>query len=143
MAGALRKTMVYLGLSEEDPRRDRYDDYDAYDDQDRFEADAEEGTVIVGPVAFAPRAGAKPLGGRTTLQVINEGGVEQLVFPARVQVIKKKGRGKDGRFTGGTAEVAVPKAVRRATYLPRPFTEAARPAFEQKFAELVGELELK
>ena len=28
MAGALRKTMVYLGLSEEDPRHDRYDDYD-------------------------------------------------------------------------------------------------------------------
>ena len=28
MAGALRKTMVYLGLSEEDPRHDRYDDYE-------------------------------------------------------------------------------------------------------------------
>ena len=27
MAGALRKTMVYLGLSEEDQRHDRYDDY--------------------------------------------------------------------------------------------------------------------
>ena len=30
MAGALRKTMVYLGLAEED---DRYDSYDAYDDE--------------------------------------------------------------------------------------------------------------
>ena len=31
MAGALRKTMVYLGLSEEDQRHDAYDDYEAYD----------------------------------------------------------------------------------------------------------------
>ena len=30
MAGALRKTMVYLGLSEEDQRQERYDEYDAY-----------------------------------------------------------------------------------------------------------------
>lgn len=49
MAGALRKTMVYLGLSEEDPRRDRYDDYDAYDDQDRFEADSDH-TAAVTPL---------------------------------------------------------------------------------------------
>jgi cell division inhibitor SepF len=28
MAGALRKTMVYLGLAEEDERYDGYDDYD-------------------------------------------------------------------------------------------------------------------
>ena len=31
MAGALRKTMVYLGLAEEDERYDAYDDYDDYD----------------------------------------------------------------------------------------------------------------
>ena len=34
MAGALRKTMVYLGLSEEEQR---YDEYDAYDDSDRYD----------------------------------------------------------------------------------------------------------
>jgi cell division inhibitor SepF len=39
MAGALRKTMVYLGLSEEDQRsdRERYDDYESYDDADRYD----------------------------------------------------------------------------------------------------------
>jgi len=31
MAGALRKTMVYLGLAEEDERYDGYDDYDEMD----------------------------------------------------------------------------------------------------------------
>jgi cell division inhibitor SepF len=31
MAGALRKTMVYLGLAEEDERYDAYDDYDDYE----------------------------------------------------------------------------------------------------------------
>ena len=43
MAGALRKTMVYLGLSEEDQRqeRERYDDYESYDESDRFEDDAD------------------------------------------------------------------------------------------------------
>ena len=49
MAGALRKTMVYLGLSEEDPRQDRYDDYDAYDDQDRFD-DESDHTAAVTPL---------------------------------------------------------------------------------------------
>ncbi len=49
MAGALRKTMVYLGLSEEDPRHDRYEDYDAYDDPDRFEAESEH-TAAVTPL---------------------------------------------------------------------------------------------
>lgn len=34
MAGALRKTMEYLGLAESD---ERYDDYDAYDDEARRE----------------------------------------------------------------------------------------------------------
>ena len=32
MAGALRKTMVYLGLAEEDERYDGYDGYDNYDE---------------------------------------------------------------------------------------------------------------
>src|SRR5689334_2304872 len=32
MAGALRKTMVYLGLAEEDERYDGYDEYDSYDE---------------------------------------------------------------------------------------------------------------
>ncbi len=41
MAGALRKTMVYLGLSEEDQRHDRYDDYDAYDESDRYDDEPE------------------------------------------------------------------------------------------------------
>jgi cell division inhibitor SepF len=43
MAGALRKTMVYLGLSEEDQRhdRERYDDYESYDDSDRFDDETE------------------------------------------------------------------------------------------------------
>jgi cell division inhibitor SepF len=43
MAGALRKTMVYLGLSEEDQRhdRERYDDYDSYDDADHYDDDPE------------------------------------------------------------------------------------------------------
>ncbi len=46
MAGALRKTMVYLGLSEEDPRQQRYDD--GYDDHEVYEGtDAGEHTAAV------------------------------------------------------------------------------------------------
>ena len=41
MAGALRKTMVYLGLSEEDQRHDRYDDYDGYDQSDRYDDESD------------------------------------------------------------------------------------------------------
>jgi cell division inhibitor SepF len=43
MAGALRKTMVYLGLSEEDQRhdRERYDDYESYDDSDRYDDESD------------------------------------------------------------------------------------------------------
>ncbi len=37
MAGALRKTMVYLGLAEEDARQDRYDDYEGYDDSEQYD----------------------------------------------------------------------------------------------------------
>lgn len=47
MAGALRKTMVYLGLSEEDPRQQRYDD-DGYDEHDAYEVtDVGEHTAAV------------------------------------------------------------------------------------------------
>ena len=49
MAGALRKTMVYLGLSEEDQRHERYDEYDAYDDSDRYD-DESEHTAAVTPL---------------------------------------------------------------------------------------------
>ena len=43
MAGALRKTMVYLGLSEEDQRhdRERYDDYESYEDSDHYDDQAQ------------------------------------------------------------------------------------------------------
>ena len=57
MAGALRKTMVYLGLSEEDQRhRDRYDDYESYDESDRYDdvrppATPSEHTAAVTPAA--------------------------------------------------------------------------------------------
>jgi cell division inhibitor SepF len=47
MAGALRKTMVYLGLSEEDPRQDRYEDYDAYDEQERFDDESEHTAAVM------------------------------------------------------------------------------------------------
>ena len=53
MAGALRKTMVYLGLTEEDRRQDRYD-YDAYDEQDHFEDDGQL-TAAVTPLPTAKR----------------------------------------------------------------------------------------
>ena len=46
MAGALRKTMVYLGLSEEDQRHDRYDDYDAYDESDRYDDETEHTAAV-------------------------------------------------------------------------------------------------
>ena len=47
MAGALRKTMVYLGLSEEDQRhdRERYDDYESYDDSDRYDDESDRPTT--------------------------------------------------------------------------------------------------
>ncbi|HET8594938.1 MAG TPA: cell division protein SepF [Intrasporangium sp.] len=53
MAGALRKTMVYLGLAEEDARQDRYDDYDGYDEPDRYDdepADETGHTAAVTPL---------------------------------------------------------------------------------------------
>ena len=43
MAGALRKTMEYLGLAEADERYDAYDDYDAYEDAEP--ADSRERTA--------------------------------------------------------------------------------------------------
>jgi len=50
MAGALRKTMVYLGLAEEDERYDGYEDYDAYDEPVRHEAPREERSAAVTPL---------------------------------------------------------------------------------------------
>ena len=40
MAGALRKTMVYLGLDEDDERYDGYYDYEYYEPAARAEAPA-------------------------------------------------------------------------------------------------------
>ena len=45
MAGALRKTMVYLGLAEDDERYDGYDEYD-YDEPSRQEAPAERSAAV-------------------------------------------------------------------------------------------------
>jgi cell division inhibitor SepF len=46
MAGALRKTMVYLGLSEEDQRHERYDDYEAYDEPERYDDEPEHTAAV-------------------------------------------------------------------------------------------------
>lgn len=58
MAGALRKTMVYLGLAEEDDRYDGYDDYDAYDDDAPAQQhrDREEHAAEVTPLRRTPVA---------------------------------------------------------------------------------------
>ena len=45
MAGALRKTMVYLGLAEDDERYDGYDEYD-YDEPARQEAPTERSAAV-------------------------------------------------------------------------------------------------
>ncbi|MDN5796068.1 MAG: cell division protein SepF [Intrasporangium sp.] len=50
MAGALRKTMVYLGLAEEDVRQERYDDYGGYDEADRYGDEPAEHTAAVTPL---------------------------------------------------------------------------------------------
>jgi cell division inhibitor SepF len=49
MAGALRKTMVYLGLAEEDERYDGYDEYD-YDESSRHESTPGERSAAVTPL---------------------------------------------------------------------------------------------
>lgn len=46
MAGALRKTMVYLGLAEEDGRYDGYDDYDDELDDRRPETSETGGAAV-------------------------------------------------------------------------------------------------
>ncbi|MEI2827495.1 MAG: cell division protein SepF [Dermatophilaceae bacterium] len=46
MAGALRKTMVYLGLAEEDGRYDGYDDYDDEHDDRRPETSETGGAAV-------------------------------------------------------------------------------------------------
>jgi cell division inhibitor SepF len=45
MAGALRKTMVYLGLAEDDERYDGYDEYD-YEEPARHDAQAERSAAV-------------------------------------------------------------------------------------------------
>ena len=45
MAGALRKTMVYLGLAEEDERYDSYDGYD-YDEPGRHDVPEERSAAV-------------------------------------------------------------------------------------------------
>ncbi len=54
MAGALRKTMVYLGLAEEDDTYDRYDDYDERRDRREQGREAERDTERV-EESHAPR----------------------------------------------------------------------------------------
>ena len=46
MAGALRKTMVYLGLAEEDERYEGYDEYDYDEPQQRQEAPVERSAAV-------------------------------------------------------------------------------------------------
>ena len=46
MAGALRKTMVYLGLAEDDERYEGYDDYDFDEPQQRHEAPVERSAAV-------------------------------------------------------------------------------------------------
>ena len=46
MAGALRKTMVYLGLAEDDERYDGYDDYEYDEPHQRHEAPAEHSAAV-------------------------------------------------------------------------------------------------
>ncbi len=46
MAGALRKTMVYLGLAEDDERYEGYDDYEYDEPQQRHEAPAERSAAV-------------------------------------------------------------------------------------------------
>jgi cell division inhibitor SepF len=50
MAGALRKTMVYLGLAEDDERYDGYDEYDYDEPQQRQDAPAPERQAQVTPL---------------------------------------------------------------------------------------------
>jgi len=53
MAGALRKTMVYLGLAEDDERYDGYDEYEYDEPQQRHEAssaDRQERSAAVTPL---------------------------------------------------------------------------------------------
>ena len=49
MAGALRKTMVYLGLAEDDERYEGYDEYD-YDEPQRHEPQQQERSAAVTPL---------------------------------------------------------------------------------------------
>ncbi|MEO5983603.1 MAG: cell division protein SepF [Pedococcus sp.] len=50
MAGALRKTMVYLGLAEDDERYDGYDEYDDQEQPARAEVQQPERSAAVTPL---------------------------------------------------------------------------------------------
>ncbi|HET6693533.1 MAG TPA: cell division protein SepF [Pedococcus sp.] len=54
MAGALRKTMVYLGLAEDDDRYEGYDEYD-YDEAPRQEAQAQPQPERAAAVTHLPQ----------------------------------------------------------------------------------------
>ncbi len=58
MAGALRKTMVYLGLAEEDAREryeDAYEEYGDYDDHEPAQGHDREQHAVVTPLRSAVR----------------------------------------------------------------------------------------
>ena len=84
MAGALRKTMVYLGLAEDDERYDGYDEYE-YDESQpqRSETSAAERPAAVTPLP----AGRKPA--------------------APAAKLPKKAIGSDFRNTAGAAAMAL------------------------------------
>jgi cell division inhibitor SepF len=82
MGGALRKTMIYLGLAEDDERYEAYDTDDDFDDgyveddradradrqerPDRFEEPAEERRAAVTPIARGQVARVVPPPARST-----------------------------------------------------------------------------
>jgi cell division inhibitor SepF len=73
MAGALRKTMEYLGLAEADERYDAYDDYDSYDEADgREPVDRETEREEHAPVTHLPQRNAP------TPRVVRDGDVGPL-----------------------------------------------------------------
>ncbi|MDN5789688.1 MAG: cell division protein SepF, partial [Micrococcales bacterium] len=74
MAGALRKTMEYLGLTEVDPRHDRYDGYDGYEEPEQADDGGEHTAAVTAlptsrrPVAAVVRdAEVGPLNRITTI----------------------------------------------------------------------------
>lgn len=68
MAGALRKTMEYLGLAEVDPRHDRYDGYDGYEEAEQAEDDGSHTAAVT----------ALPTSRRPVAAVVHDAEVGQL-----------------------------------------------------------------